>query len=277
MTDTEAGFVDAPGARLYYEAQGTGSPIVMVHAGVAHLRMWDEQVAAWADRHRIVRYDTRGWGRTKCEPAPWSDRADLLAVMDGLEIESAHLVGLSRGAGILLDFAVENLPRVRSLTWVAGGIRGHVFEDSSLDDIWAEMERLEEANDYEALVELETQVWTDGPRQPADRVDPAVRRRMVQWNSESYRADQPGDTDLPPDYVTADLLSDIHVPVLAIWGTLDVPRVLAAGEHLAAAVPDARSHVFEGVAHMVNLERPDEFNTIVGDFIDAVDERAVAG
>jgi pimeloyl-ACP methyl ester carboxylesterase len=235
--------------------------------------MWDGQADAWRDRHRIVRYDTRGWGRTKCEPGPWSDRADLLAVMDQLSIERAHLVGLSRGGGIALDFTVEQPSRVRSLTWVAGGIRGHSVEDSSLDDIWQEMERLEEANQIEPLVELETQLWTDGPRQSRDRVDPGVRRRMVEWNLESYRADQPGDTPIEPDLVTADLLAGIRVPVFAIWGTLDEPRVPIAGEKLAAEVPGARRHVFEGVAHMVNLERPDEFNSLVGDFIDEVDAR----
>lgn len=273
MTARETGFVDAPGARLYYEAEGTGSPIVMVHAGVAHLRMWDEQVTAWRDRHRLIRYDTRGWGRTKCETGPWSDRADLLAVMDHLGVERAHLIGLSRGAGFLLDFTVEHPARVRSLTWVAGGIRGHEFEDSSLDDIWEKMEKLEQAEDYEALVELETQLWTDGPRQPPDRVDPSVRRRMVEWNSESYKADQPGDTAIEPEYKTADLLAGIRVPVLVVWGTLDVPRVPDAGGKLAAEVPGARSHVFEGVAHMVNLERPNEFNELVGEFIDEVDAR----
>jgi 3-oxoadipate enol-lactonase len=51
----ESGFIDAPGARLYFEADGEGTPIVLIHAGVAHLRMWDEQVAAWRDRHKVIR------------------------------------------------------------------------------------------------------------------------------------------------------------------------------------------------------------------------------
>ena len=59
-----------------------------------------------------------------------------------------------------------------------------------------------------------------------------------------------------------------------LWGTLDEAGVLASGEKLASEVPGAQSHVFEGVAHMVNLERPDEFNKLVGDFIDEVDARA---
>ncbi len=273
MDGKETGFIDAGGANLYYEAEGTGSPVLMIHAGVAHLRMWDEQVEAWRERHRIVRFDTRGWGRTVCQDVPFSDRADIATVMDHLGLDRAHLVGLSRGAAIALDFTVEQPSRVRSLTWVAGGVRGFDVDDPRLTDTWPEMERLEEARDWEPLVELETQVWTDGPGQPADRVEPSVRKRMVEWNMENYRAAQPANQPTNPDFVTAELLGGIRVPVLAMWGTFDEAGVPQAGEKLAAEVPGARSHVFEGVAHMVNLERPEEFNSLVGDFIDEVDAR----
>jgi pimeloyl-ACP methyl ester carboxylesterase len=244
----------------------------MIHAGVAHLRMWDEQVEAWRDRHRVIRYDTRGWGRTVCEDVPFSNIADVAVVMDHTGIDSAHLVGLSRGAMMALDFTVAHPERVRSLTWVAGGIRGLELEDDErLKEVWPEMERLEQEHQWETLVERETQVWTDGPGQPSDRVDPDVRRRMVEWNMENYRAEQPANQPVQPDRIAAEHLSEIAVPVLAIWGTFDESTVPLAGEHLVAAVPGARSHVFEGVAHMVNLERPAEFNRIVGDFIDAAE------
>ncbi len=272
MTDRETGYVDAPGARIYYEAEGTGTPIVMIHAGVAHLRMWDEQVEAWRGRHRIIRYDTRGWGRTVCEDVPYSNIDDVAAVMDHAGVDSAHLVGLSRGGSIALDFTVAHPGRVRSLTWVASGIRGlELDEDERLKAVWPEMERLEQERQWEPLVELETQVWTDGPGQPADRVDPDVRRRMVEWNLENYRAEQPANQPIEPEIVAAEHLSEVTVPVMAVWGTADEGTVPLAGEHLVAAIPGARSHVFEGVAHMVNLERRDEFNRIVAEFIDGVD------
>ena len=73
---------------------------MLIHAGVAHLRMWDEQVAAWRDRHRVIRYDTRGCGRTIAEDMPYSNRDDLRAVLDHLGVERTHVLGLSRGAMI---------------------------------------------------------------------------------------------------------------------------------------------------------------------------------
>ncbi|HYI22297.1 MAG TPA: alpha/beta fold hydrolase [Candidatus Limnocylindrales bacterium] len=271
----ESGFIDAPGARLYYEVEGEGSPLTLIHAGVAHLRMWDAQVEAWRDRHRIIRYDTRGFGRTLVEDVPYSNRDDLRAVLDHVGVERTHLLGLSRGSMIATDFLVENPERVTSLTWVAGGLRGfEPDEDPRLKALWPEMERLEEAKDWEPLVELETQVWTDGPGQPADRVDPALRRQMIDWNMDNYRADQPANQPIQPEVPAAQLLDRITMPALFIWGTFDEQPVLRTGEKLAADVKGARSHVFEGVAHMVNLERPEEFNRLVGDFLAEVDAAA---
>ena len=82
----QSGFIEAPGAKLYFEAEGEGSPVILIHAGVAHLRMWDEQAAAWRDRHRVIRYDTRGWGRTVVEDVPFSDLE-----LRGASLEEAFL------------------------------------------------------------------------------------------------------------------------------------------------------------------------------------------
>lgn len=156
MTGIESGYVDVAGGRLYYEVEGEGPPITLIHAGVAHLRMWDEQVAAWRDGHRVIRYDCRGFGRTVVDDVPYSNRDDLRAVLDHLDVESTHLLGISRGSIIATDFMLERPERVRSLTWVAGGLRGFDVDDPRLTDIWPEMERLEEARDWERLVDLET-------------------------------------------------------------------------------------------------------------------------
>jgi pimeloyl-ACP methyl ester carboxylesterase len=271
MTDWK-GFIEVPGGRLYAEADGDGPPIVFIHAGVAHLRMWDEQVAALRDAYRVIRYDTRGFGRTVVEDVPYSNRADLAAVMDHFGAETAHVVGLSRGGQIALDFAVEQPARVRSLTWVAGGVRGLDIEDDPRDvAAMAAIEPLEAAKDWPAIVEIETRLWTDGPDQPTTRVDPDVRRRMLQWNLESYRAEQNPTQPIQPEMDAAHALDRLTMPVLAMWGTFDVTSTLRAGEWLVANLPGIRSRVFEGVAHMVNLERPAEFNRLLRDFVDEVE------
>jgi pimeloyl-ACP methyl ester carboxylesterase len=133
------------------------------------------------------------------------------------------------------------------------------------------MERLEEERQWEPLVEMETQIWTDGPGQPPDRVDPEIRRQMVEWNLENYRAGQNPNQPIQPEVPAAERLDRITMPTLLTWGTLDERPVLQTGEMLARTLPNARSHVFESVAHMVNLERPAEFNQLVRDFLDSVE------
>jgi 3-oxoadipate enol-lactonase len=271
MSEAQSGHVEVPGGRLYFEVEGDGPPLTLIHAGVAHLRMWDAQVEAWRDNFRVIRYDTRGFGRTTTDDVPYSNRADLAAVLDSQGVEQTHLLGLSRGAIIATDFAVEQPARVTSLIWVAGGLRGFDVEDPRVTEFEEGLERLEEARDWEPLVELETQLWTDGFGQPQDRVDPEVRRKMIEWNLENYRADQQANQPIQPEIPAAELLDRLSMPALFTWGTLDVLGVIRSGEKLAAEVAGARSHVFEGVAHMVNLERPEEFNRLVADFLADVD------
>jgi 3-oxoadipate enol-lactonase len=268
MTDWQ-GYIEVPGGRLYAEADGDGPAIVFIHAGVAHLRMWDEQVAALRDAYRVVRYDTRGFGKSRVDDVPYSNKDDVAAVMDHFGEDKAHLAGLSRGGQIALDFAVNEPQRTKSLTWVAGGVRGLDVPDDPRDEaVWHQTEELAKQKAWEQIVELETQLWTDGPDQPPRRVDPDVRRRMIEWNLESYRAEQNPDQPIAPEITAASALDRLTMPVLAMWGTFDVSSTLRSGEWLVANLPGIRSHVFEGVAHMVNLEKPGEFNKLLREFLD---------
>jgi pimeloyl-ACP methyl ester carboxylesterase len=261
-------YVDVPGGRIYYEVDGSGHPLTLIHAGVAHLRMWDEQVAGFRDSYRVIRYDTRGFGRTITEDVPYANRDDLRRLLDRLGVERTHLLGLSRGAQIALDFAIEQPARVASLVWVAGGVGGHDGPDDGID--WAPIEKMWEEKRWPELVGAETRIWVDGPGQPTDRVEPHIRERMVEWNMENYLAEQPAEQAQPLDPPAAGRLSEIHCPLLVVWGDLDVPSSADAGELLAREVAGARRHVFEGVAHMVNLERPAEFNRLVADFLSSL-------
>lgn len=269
--------VKVPGGSLYFEVEGDGPALTLIHAGVAHLRMWDEQVPAFAERYRVIRYDTRGFGKTRSEPVEFTNRADLRALLDHLGVASTHLLGISRGGSIALDFALESPERVRSLVLVASTPGGFEHEDAALDELWTRMEKLYEAKDWEALVELETALWTDGPGQPTGRVDGGVRRRMVEWNLWNYRAEPGEGIPQPLDPPAVGRLTEVSVPTLVMWGDLDESGVLAGSKALLAGIPGARSHLFEGVAHMVNLERPEEFTQRVLDFLAEVDAQGGSG
>jgi 3-oxoadipate enol-lactonase len=260
--------LEVPGGMLYYEVDGTGPAVVLLHAGVANMRMWEAQVAAWRDRFTVIRYDQRGFGRTLTEDVEYSNRDDLRRLLDHLGVDRAAVVGNSRGGSIAIDFTLEQPDCVSVLVVVGTGLGGFDAPDDGVD--WDALEALWEGKKWDELVEQEVEIWTDGIGQPATRVDPAVRAKMTEWGLENYRAEQPAEKAQPLKPPAAARLTEIRVPTLVIWGTLDAPGVLAASEKIADEVAGARKQVFEGVAHMVSLERPDEFDRLVGEFLDEV-------
>jgi pimeloyl-ACP methyl ester carboxylesterase len=272
------GFVESEGGRIYFEVEGDGPALTLVHAGVANLRQWDPQIPEFARRHTVVRYDTRGFGRTQTENMSFSNRADLVAVLDHLGIERTHLLGTSRGGSIALDATLEFPERIASLIVVAGGISGFDSPSTSEDTaVFEELESRWEAKDWAALTDGETALWVDGPGQPPDRVDPVVRRTVHDWIAASYRDhadEEPEPRVLDPP--ANERLDEVRVPTLVIVGSLDTSGTIASSRRIAEGVADARLEVIEGVAHMVNLEQPDRFTALVLDFLAGVESSAVS-
>lgn len=270
----DSGFLETNGARIYYEVDGEGEPVVLIHAGVANLRMWDEQVSALTDAYRVIRYDTRGFGRTETEDVPFSNRADIAALLDHLGEESAHIVGISRAGQIALDFALESPERVRSLVVANGGVSGYEAPGGD-QSAWEQVEKWWEAKDWERLADWEADFWVNGEGQPPHRADSAIRDRVHEWiltNDQAEKAEgQPQVLDPP----AVGRLSELRPPLLVIIGSVDEASTQASCRYLAANVSGARLEVFEGAAHMVNMEQPDRFNSLLREFLDA-NSRVVA-
>lgn len=226
-------FVDVAGGRLLVVDEGAGPPVVLLHAGIVDLRSWDALVphlvrAGW----RAVRYDARGWGRSVTDDVAFSNRADLVAVLDAL-------------GGFEAPATAEELA------------------------LFAEMERLEEAEpkDAEAIIALATRVWADGPGQPAGRAPAWIAEQVRATN---LLLSEPGHVLGRPivlDPPAATRLAELRCPVLAVAGALDVSDVAATARHLADHAPDARVVVLPDVAHMIGMERPAELAALVADFL----------
>jgi 3-oxoadipate enol-lactonase len=263
----ETGILETNGARIYYEVEGSGDAVILIHAGGANLRMWDDQVAALRDRYRLIRYDTRGFGRTETDAVEFSNRADIAALLDHLGEKAAHLVGISRAGQIALDFAIERPDRVRSLVVAAGGISGYESPDDSPPEAWELPERLEEAKDWAALSDWEAAFWADGLGQPAGRSG-AVRDRVHDWVLENYLAEKVEGKPIVLDPPAVGRLGELEAPLLVLLGTFDEPGTSESMRHLAGSVPGARLEVFD-TAHMINLEQPERFNAVLAEFLDA--------
>jgi len=255
------------GASIYYKTLGEGDPLFLVHAGIADGRMWDPQMEAFSRRYRVIRHDLRGFGKTDLVEGSYSHHEDLRGLLDHLGVERASFVGCSMGGGAVLDFTLSYPERVAALVLVGSAIGG--FDpDVEPPKEWNELVAADAAGDLERVSQLEVRMWVDGPGQGQDRVEPEIRDLVREMNLIALRneASEVGeDLDLEPP--AADRLHEVQAPTLVIVGELDQPRTIQGADLLARSIPEARKVVMPGVAHLLNLERPEEFGRIVLDFL----------
>ncbi len=268
--EATTGYADVYGARLYYEMMGMGHPLVLIHAGIADSRMWDDQFTDFAEHYRVIRYDIRGFGKSAMPAGPSSTSRDLYGLLTALGIARAYVVGLSIGGGIAIDFTLRYPEMVSALVLVASGLGG-TQPSAEMRRADATVDAALERGGIDAAVEAENRLWVDGPKRTPDQVDPTVRARVSEMNGALYRlpeVDAPRERLDPP---AIGRLGEIHVPTLILVGDGDVPDVIETANLLEQGIAGARKVVFPGVAHMVNMEQPEAFNRIVLNFLRDVD------
>ncbi|HEY0320453.1 MAG TPA: alpha/beta fold hydrolase [Pyrinomonadaceae bacterium] len=265
-TNLEAGFANIENTRFYFEMAGEGCPLVLVHAGIADGRMWDEQFRAFARHFRVLRYDRRGFGRTEMSGGQYSHHVDLYELLRFLGIEKAILVGCSQGGKTVMDFTLEHPSMTMALVLVASALGGFEFAYEQPKQ-WEELVQADEAGDVERVNELELQIWVDGPRREPHQVDAILRERVREMNRIALSAPQNTGIEQPLEPPAIKRLSEINAPTLVITGNLDTPKTLAAARVLAEEVKGSQSVIIEGTAHLPNMERPEEFNHHVLSFL----------
>lgn len=261
--EVQSGMAEVREPRLYYEAAGSGEAVVLIHGGGLDCRMWDGQFEALSRSYRVVRYDVRGFGRSDPPDRPYSDHGDLGQVLDFLKIDRAHLVGLSMGGRIALDFALAFPGRVRSLVLAGPGLSGFQFSPESSKRFFEQV-RAAQAGRWEKAL----QTWlTDAYMVPAME-QPSLRpgiERMARDNLKTLLMNYMLQIDLDPP--AAGRLPEIQAPTLLILGDRDVPDIYAIAGLLQEKLPGIQRKDVKGAGHMVNLERPSEFNKALLEFL----------
>jgi pimeloyl-ACP methyl ester carboxylesterase len=273
MTQTERptrGFAQVNGTRLYYEVAGDGPPLVMVHAGIADSRMWDDQWKVFAERHRVVRYDMRGFGQSPSVDGAFSHRQDLYALLTYLGIQRAALIGCSRGGATSIDLTLEHPDLIRALILVGAGI-SNAPASGEPPIQWNDVVTSYNQGNLERTAELEVQIWVDGPQRAPHQVDPKIRERVRQMNLVALKNESLGlGSEQPLEPPPLQRLSEIRVPTLIVVGDQDQPTVIATADLLEQRIAGARKVVMPGTAHLPNMEQPGRFNQIVLDFLSTI-------
>jgi pimeloyl-ACP methyl ester carboxylesterase/creatinine amidohydrolase/Fe(II)-dependent formamide hydrolase-like protein len=265
--DEEAhhGFAPVNGTRLFYEVRSTGPAVVLIHGGQLDCRMWGDQLNPFSRRYRVIRYDVRGYGGSRRPDVPYSDADDLAALLHYLEIDKAHLVGLSLGGRIAVDFALAHPTLIRSLTLAGPGLSGYDPPGGAESDLrmWEIIKTARDAGPEQA-----TALWLKDPfMAPAmeqARLAPLLRR-IARENAHCWLENPV--LQRPPKPAAATRLGEIKVPTLLVIGDRDVPGIRATVEALERGIQGAKKVSIPGAGHMVNMESPDAFNQAVLGFL----------
>ena len=261
------------GVKLYYEESGAGAPIVFVHEFAADHRSWEMQVRHFGQRYRCITFSARGYPPSEVPKSPnkySQERAtdDIASVMDHLGIKKAHIVGLSMGGFATLHFGFRH-PR-RALSLVVAGV-GYGAEKEQQAKFKGEVEVVAKSLLGEGM-EAFAGKYAYGPtRVQFENKDP---RGFAQFKKElgEHSALGSANTQIgvqgrrPSLYDLTSGMRKINVPTLVLTGDEDWP-CLAPSVLMKREIPTAALSVMPNCGHTINLEDPDLFNRIVGDFI----------
>jgi pimeloyl-ACP methyl ester carboxylesterase len=255
-------FVDLGGLNVAYERVGQGPPLVFVHGAAEDSRIWGPQLAGLADEFTVVAWDEPGAGRSSDLPegSGLADFANALAaLLKALALGPAHIAGLSWGGTVLLELYRRHPDLVATLIMIDtyAGWKGSLSADEVRARV-ADARKMLAAPDEEFDPTLPGLFAEDPPAEfvpllaaISSDVRPASLGRELAIMAE---------TDL------SDLLPQIAVPTLLIWGRHDARSPLIVARQFEESIPDVTLAVIERAGHMSNLERPEQVNLAVRQF-----------
>ena len=236
------------------------SDVLLLHAGIADHRMWTSQVAALHGAgHRALAPDLPGFGDASLEPGTIAYVDHAASLLD----RPSHIVGCSFGGRIALELAVVRPDLVERLVLIGAGLESWKWSQSAQVG-FAEEEEAIERGDLAAAAAQQARMWL------ADDAAPDVRELTEAMTLRSYDQQLPVEGKVEavwPDVPASSRLAEIAAPTLVVVGSEDLDDIKAIADKLVAEIPGARLAIVEGAGHLPSLERPDELNALLVDFL----------
>lgn len=256
--------VDAGGHRITYERKGDGPPLVLLHGYVGDRRVWRPQLDALSDEFTVVAWDAPGYGGSSDPPEafPLSDFADCLAAfVDALDLGRPHVAGVSFGGGLALELYRRHpsLPRTLVLASAYAGWAGSLPPDV-VEQRLQQALRLADQPPDQLVEELIPTMFTDSA--PPELVE-EFAASMREFHPVGLRANSRAfaDADL------RDVLPQVAVPTLLLYGDMDVRAPVDVARKLHAKIPGSRLVVIPGAGHVCNVDTPERFTEEVRAFL----------
>jgi 3-oxoadipate enol-lactonase len=252
-------FAEHDDARIYFEVHGDGPALVLAHGAGGNRLSWWQQVPVFAQRYRVVTFDHRGFGRSRCQAfRPHAFVADLEAVLAAAEVERVSIVSQSMGGWTGLPFALRHPERVRCL--VLACTPGGYVDDAVLASVAEMAKRIEQAGiDH-----------TPALGASFARRRPDMRHLYDQIGALNTEMDLSGAARIfdRESRLAPNAERSLSTPLLMLTGSEDLlfpPSLMRA---VARVLPGAEIQEVEGAGHSIYFEKPELFNQVVGAFLE---------
>jgi pimeloyl-ACP methyl ester carboxylesterase len=251
--DKTSGYADVNGLHMYYEVQGEGSPLVLLHGGVQSIDLsFAGLIPELVGRHRVIGVELKGHGRTADIDRDSTSAAlagDVVALLDHLGIDRAHVLGFSLGAAVTLELAVSHPDRVRSIVAISVPVRPDGMHEDLVDPSkYATSTRMPTAQDFADMQETYA------------RLSPHPEHFAEFMAAQSQNAaDLKGWSD--------EQLAGITAPVLSVIGDHDFVTI-EHGALMKELIPGSQLAVLPGTTHMTATKRLDLLVPLLAAFLD---------
>lgn len=258
--DGDSGYINVDGGNLFYEIAGEGEYIVLLHDGILHREIWDEQFPVLAEKYRVVRYDRRGFGKSSNPQAPFSHIDDLNQLFIQLKIDKAILFGMSAGGMIAINFTLRYPEKVNALVLVGAVVSGYGYSAHFLT-------RGGHINSLADYLEPQKFIKYFGWEDPYEVYPENIKAkekflRLLEANPQNVNGAL-GYFVKPLERAAVKYLDEIKVPVLVLVGEYDIPDVHAHSGVIEAGIPNAKREIIFKAGHLIPLEQPEAFNASV--------------
>lgn len=251
------------GTEIHYEQSGReGAPhLVFSNSLGTNLGMWDAQAAALAGEFRILRYDSRGHGRSAAPAGDYSIAMladDLIGLLDHLGITTFSYCGLSKGGMVGQWLGTHHGERIGRL--ILCNTSSHMAPPAA----WNERIAAVTSGGMTAVVDAVVDRWFTPEFQKSQPGEVArVRAMILETPPQGYA----GCCAAIRDMDQRETIRSIAVPTLVIAGGRDPATPVASGRLIAETIPEAKLHVIEDAAHLSNIEGRNEFTATIGEFL----------
>lgn len=251
-------------AVINYDVSGRGRTVVFIHGWTHNISVWDDQVPVFNRRYRVLRYDSRGFGKSTGFDDESAEPLDLLVLLEALHIDHAYIVGHSRGGGIALRFAAAYPNRVDGLV-LYGAVPPAGFPiPPEVGQLFGSLSGIAKKYGLDSVGKLlftTSLVWV-----PPGRTDVTDRYRRL-WASYSGKDlldPHPQSGRVPAPQMAQ--LGTLRVPTLVIIGDHEMPFIAEAADTFAHRIPNAKKVVIQNAGHGAHFAQPATFNSRLLDF-----------